>query len=143
MKKFFVTLLAVVIVAAGWYLLSPIFIVKVKDEPMPPSAAVTSRADFKPQAHEVSGTAVLLKNPDGSKTLRFENFSTVNGPNLHVYLASDLSASDYIDLGPITATKGNANYSVPAGTDLNKYRLALVWCVPFKVLFSYAVLSGS
>jgi hypothetical protein len=72
--------------------------------------------------------------------LRFENFETINGPKLHIYLASDLSADDYIDLGEIKATKGNVNYEIPDGTDLEKYNKVLVWCRPFKVLFSYSEL---
>jgi hypothetical protein len=53
-------------------------------------------------------------------------------------LATDRSASDYIDLGKIKATKGNVNYGIPSDVDLEKYDTVLVWCVPFEVLFSYA-----
>jgi len=46
-----------------------------------------------------------------------------------------------IDLGEIKATKGNVNYDIPEGTDLEKYNKVLVWCVPFRVLFSYSDLN--
>ena len=45
-----------------------------------------------------------------------------------------------IDLGIIKATKGNVNYEIPQDIDTTKYNKVLVWCKPFKVLFSYAEL---
>ena len=72
--------------------------------------------------------------------MRFENFESINGPELHIYLASSLSDKDIVDLGPIRGTKGNINYKVDASVDTAKYRYVLVWCKPFKILFSYAEL---
>jgi len=40
--------------------------------------------------------------------------------------------------GKIKGTKGNVNYEIDRGVDLEKYDKVLVWCVPFGVLFSYA-----
>lgn len=73
--------------------------------------------------------------------IRFENFQTINGPRLHLYLSKDLEGNDFIDLGPIRGTQGNINYTVPEGVDLSEYKYALHWCVPFKVLFNYAPLN--
>lgn len=95
--------------------------------------------EFKARAHEVEGKALLIQDGD-KKILRFEDFDTINGPNLHIYLSSELGDSDFIDLGKIKATKGNVNYELPSDVDLDKYNKVLVWCVPFKVLFSYASL---
>ena len=106
---------------------------------MPSSAELLFEGSFKPRAHDVKGQALLIQEGN-KKILRFENFETINGPNLHIYLASDLSDSDIIDLGTIKATKGNVNYEIPDGIDTNKYNIVLVWCVPFRVLFSYAEL---
>ena len=74
--------------------------------------------------------------------LRFENLKTINGPDLRIYLSSDLSADNIIDLGPIRATEGNVNYTIPHGTDLGKYKNVMIWCRAFGVLFSYAQLSS-
>ncbi|NQV89353.1 MAG: DM13 domain-containing protein [Parcubacteria group bacterium] len=94
---------------------------------------------FLPRAHEVEGIALVIDT--GEETiLRFEDFETINGPNLHIYLSSDLGISDAIDLGEIRATKGNVNYELPDGVDLERYNNVLVWCEPFKVLFSYVEL---
>lgn len=115
-------------------------IVMEKDDSMNSQAQILAMGDFIRNVHAVSGKALLIED-SGNKIVRFENFETDNGPNLHIYLASDLDADDYIDLGEIKATKGNVNYEIPSGTDTGKYNKVLVWCVPFKVLFSYAELN--
>lgn len=109
-----------------------------KSDAMPESGTtIISRADMIARAHEVEGVALLIKS--GNETfLRFENLKTINGPDLRIYLSSGLNANDIIDLGSIRATEGNVNYIIPAGTDLGKYRNAMIWCRAFGVLFSYA-----
>lgn len=89
------------------------------------------------RAHDVAGKGLLLQIGD-QKVLRFENLKTINGPDLRIYLSSGLNVNDAIDLGPIRATEGNVNYSLPAGIDTTRYRNALIWCRAFGVLFSYA-----
>lgn len=107
--------------------------------PMPAEAKLAAEGNFVPRAHDVQGKALLIEK-GGKKILRFENFKTINGPDLHIWLASELSDRDYVELGPIKATEGNVNYDVPQGTDTKKYNKVLVWCMPFKVLFSFAEL---
>lgn len=98
---------------------------------------IIAQADFVPSAHDVQGRGLLIDSEDG-KILRFENFETINGPNLHIYLATDFTGKDYVDLGKIKATKGNVNYEIDSSVNTEKYNKVLVWCVPFRVLFSYA-----
>ena len=106
---------------------------------MPSQAEIIAQGNFKERAHAVEGRALLIDD-NGNLILRFEDFETGNGPNLHIYLSSELGDSDFIDLGRIKATSGNVNYEIPDGVDTNKYNKVLVWCVPFRVLFSYAEL---
>lgn len=108
---------------------------------MDPQVQLLKSANFVTSAHEVAGRALLI-NDNGKKILRFEDFKTINGPNLHIYLASTLGEDDYIDLGPIKATKGSVNYELSEGIDTDRYNKVLVWCVPFKVLFSYSQLDS-
>jgi len=110
------------------------------EENMDAGARILKVSTFKKRAHEVEGKALLIDD-NGKKILRFEDFETVNGPNLHIFLSADLGNDDSIDLGEIKATKGNVNYDIPEGTDLEKYNKVLVWCVPFRVLFSYSDLN--
>ena len=81
--------------------------------------------------------------------LRLENLDVTNGPDLHVYLVahpnpterSHVSEGEYLDLGQLKGNKGNQNYDIPAGTDLTKYGSVVIYCQPFKVIFSVASLN--
>jgi hypothetical protein len=92
--------------------------------------------------HNTEGLAKIipLENSDGRSILRLENFKSTNGPNVHIYLATDKTASDFIDLGRLKANNGNQNYDIPFGTNLTKYNMALIWCKDFSVLFGSAQL---
>ncbi len=101
-------------------------------------------ADF---LHKGSGQAYILEYPDGRKILRFENFETVNGPDLYVYLSkttsptSDLEGlGNYIDLGRLKGNVGNQNYELPKNIIAETFSSAVIWCKKFGVLFPYAVL---
>ena len=87
--------------------------------------------------HLASGTVRIIESEEGT-IIRFENFETINGPGLNLYLSKDLEASEYIDLGPIRGSRGNINYVVPEGIDIREYPYILHWCVPFGILFNYA-----
>jgi Electron transfer DM13 len=93
--------------------------------------------------HNAEGVAKEISLEDGRKFIRFENFKVTNGPNLFVYLATDKSASDFVDIGQLKANNGNQNYEVPDGTDLTKYDTVLVWCKAFSVLFGSAELTAA
>ena len=113
----------------------------VMDDTMPSSPKIVAQGEFKPRSHDVNGKAILIVESNGKKILRFEDFNTINGPALYVYLSSGLNNDDFIDLGKLNATKGNVNYDVPPGIDISKYKYVLIWCRAFGVLFSYAELS--
>jgi len=94
--------------------------------------------------HFGRGDALLIETAPEMFTLRFENFSVRNGPDLFVYLTDDPEdVSDAINLGGLKATDGNFNYEVPDGTDLSRYRYAVVWCRQFAVLFASAPLDAA
>jgi hypothetical protein len=90
--------------------------------------------------HNAEGLAKVIPLGDRSSILRLENFKSTNGPNVHLYLATDNVASNFIDLGRLKANNGNQNYNIPVGTDLAKYNMALIWCKDFSVLFGSAQL---
>ena len=90
--------------------------------------------------HNAEGLAKVIPLGDGSSILRLENFKSTNGPNVHLYLATDKAASNFIDLGRLKANNGNQNYNIPNGIDLAKYNMALIWCKDFSVLFGSAQL---
>jgi hypothetical protein len=88
--------------------------------------------------HHLSGKVILLADPEDKKTLRFEEFSVVNGPDVNVYLSKTPVFQDVIDLGDLKATSGNVNYELDAAVDTKEYKYVLIWCVRYAVLFGYA-----
>lgn len=91
--------------------------------------------------HNAEGVARVLSQDDGGQILRLENFYSTNGPDLYVYLSVDKGNDDIVSLGKLKANRGNQNYDIPDGTDLEKYDHVLVWCKPFSVLFGSAQLA--
>ncbi len=90
--------------------------------------------------HNAEGTAKVIPLQDGSNILRLEDLRVTNGPDLYVYLATDKSSSDFVNVGKLKANNGNQNYDIPTETDLTKYDTILIWCRPFSVLFGSAEL---
>jgi hypothetical protein len=127
------------LLATGYLFVWPQFQTVVVDEVVPEGSAVlispVPLSDTP--AHSASGTVSIVKT-DSQHFLRYENFESINGPDLFVYLSTDLQATEFISLGTLKATEGNINYEIPVGTDISKYRYALVWCEQFGVLFNYA-----
>jgi hypothetical protein len=93
--------------------------------------------------HNAEGKAKILTLTDGSQIIRLEDFRSTNGPDVHLYLSTDIEANDFIDIGRLKANNGNQNYPIPTDTDFNKYKYVLIWCQPFSVLFGSAQLNSS
>ena len=92
--------------------------------------------------HNAEGVVKVIALDDGTSVLRLENFKATNGPDLYVYLATDKSTSDIVNLGRLKGNIGNQNYAIPAETNLTKYNTALIWCKAFSVLFGSAQLAS-
>lgn len=88
--------------------------------------------------HNAEGQVKVLKLNDSTNFLRLEEFEAINGPDLYVYLSTDKSASDFVNLGRLKGNVGNQNYEIPQGINLSKYATALIWCQAFSVLFGSA-----
>ena len=94
-------------------------------------------------AHQGSGTATIFQQGD-SRILRFENFESTNGPDLHVLLVENIAGTrseelgNYIDLGQLKGNIGSQNYDIPADVDLSQYSGVMIYCMPFHVVFSTA-----
>ena len=77
--------------------------------------------------HNAEGLVRVIPLGEGHTILRLENFKSTNGPNVHLYLATDKAASNFIDLGRLKANNGNQNYNIPYGSNLAKYNMALIY----------------
>jgi hypothetical protein len=153
---------AVVALGIAWALFRPelLLVNRTVNEPFPGGTIaqnasenggpkVLSMGQFRGLAHKTDGSATLYEGEGGRRTLRLESFATSNGPALHVYLVAAEDAKDnetvkragFIDLGPLKGNKGDQNYDVPAGVNLEKYRSVSIWCARFGVNFATAPLA--
>lgn len=145
-------LVAIPLLAAGlplaWYLGSPLFISTSVDEAAPTAPAADGRGrsgafSGADEFHFGRGTARIVEaGAGGAATLRLEDFEVRNGPDLYIYLSpsADGYADGAIELGRLKADKGNQNYDIPAGTDLDSVRSVVIWCRQFAVQFAAAPL---
>jgi hypothetical protein len=101
---------------------------------------------FVSGAHTTTGTATIYKLDDGSRILRLVNFSTSNGPKVHVILAdhpitgNDVENAKSIDLGDLKGNTGNQNYAIPADVQLADVKSVAIYCERFHVNFGAAIL---
>src|SRR5260370_21003418 len=157
MKKWKVAIPGLVIIALffAWYAFRPERLVvnhRVHEE-FPtakggsPEQTVAS-GTFYGVAPPTTGPASIYRIGDGSRILRFTNFRTSNGPDVHVYLVAAADAKDsasvqsagFIDLGSIKGNIGDQNYTLGPDVDLSKYHAVSVWCKRFSVNFGAAPL---
>jgi hypothetical protein len=139
----------------AWYAFRPerLVINRHVDEAMP-----TTQGGLSPQPlvsgqfysilHPTAGTATIYRIADGTRVLRFTDFTTSNGPDVHVYMVASDDAKDiatvqqagFIDLGVIKGNVGDQNYTLGGDLDLAKYRAVSIWCKRFSVNFGAAAL---
>ncbi len=117
---------------------------------MPAEPVILARGSFIDidPIHGAVGTATVYALPTGERILRFEDFRSKNGPDLHVYLSSEAPTSTFAGLGEMAlhlgALKGNIgsqNYDIPADADLSQFKSIVIYCRPFSVVFSTAEFS--
>lgn len=150
-------------VPAVWYLGSPLVIRTELIEPAPVAVAESAPpASAAPLAfaptvlssglfsgaddfHFGQGTASIIATAPGRYTLRFEDFSVRNGPDLYVFLSPDAGGSvdGALELGTLKATDGAFGYELPQGTDPTRFASAIIWCKQFSVLFAVARLDAT
>jgi hypothetical protein len=110
---------------------------------------IVATGTFHGDAHHTTGRATVYHTPKG-EVLRITHFKTSDGPNTHVLLIAADDAKDdqnifkenldRVELGPLKGTEGDQNYSIPAGTDLSKYKTVAIYCERFNVTFGAAPL---
>lgn len=110
-----------------------------------PEIVTVAAGSFMSRTHPGAGVATVLTDGSSQRFLRFENFSTDNGPDLNVYLTvagADAPEGefddDFVDLGNLKGNIGDQNYEIPPDVDLERYDTVVVWCVRFSVAFTTA-----
>jgi len=156
MKKWKVAIpVFVIALFAAWYAFRPerLVVNKRVNEGFPAaegaaSAEIVEAGTFYGVMHPTTGAATIYRLGGGDRILRFTNFRTSNGPDVHVYLVAADDARDnasvtragFIDLGSMKGNIGDQNYAFGADVDLSKYRTVSVWCKRFSVNFGAAPL---
>jgi len=87
--------------------------------------------------YPASGFIRVIETPE-EQIIRYEEYNGTIGPDLYVYLAKDLDATEFIDLGLLRSNSGSINYGVPLDVDLNEYTYVLTWCKSCGILYDYA-----
>lgn len=153
--KLVVLITAAVAALLAWYVFRPerLVVNQRVNEAMPNSQSSSApqpltSGEFYSILHPTAGTATIYQTGDGARILRFTNFSTSNGPDVHVYLVAADDAKDiatveragFMDLGVIKGNVGDQNYVLGNDLDLTKYRAVSIWCKRFSVNFGAAAL---
>jgi hypothetical protein len=174
----FVALVLLGILAFGWWTISPLFIrttlVEGDDLAIPAAAMqsdmaasgqgdmaisniksdtilATGNFDRKDDVHYANGQALIVKQVDGTHTLRLQDLDAANGPDLYIYLSEhpDPANSEQLhegedhNLGNLKATTGSFNYAIDPSVDLSKVKSVVIYCRAFSVIFSVAALQAN
>lgn len=148
MKKIIIGIIIVLGLGFAYYAISPFFRNVKLDEKISEQIASEVKEGTKAQpvtgtpGHPASGT-VRIVSIEGKKHIRYENYKTINGPDIYVYLSKDKEAKEYIEIAKVKATEGNINYEIPEGINVEEYPYVLTWCKAFGVLFNYALIESN
>jgi hypothetical protein len=107
----------------------------------PDQAIATGTFKDGDAVHQGSGTAKIVTTSTGPKLL-FENFSTIPGPDLFVYLSPNAANEDlgeFVSLGKLKSISGDQVYDLPE--NYQDYKTVVVWCRAFSVTFTFAELT--
>jgi hypothetical protein len=106
----------------------------------PTTATLVAQGTFSGNRnYTVSGVAKRFTF-QGKDYIYLENFSTTNGPDLKVYLATTTTANQFVSLGVLKGASGNQSYVVSVPVDFKQYDKVLIWCQQFSALFGAATL---
>lgn len=108
-----------------------------------PNVALTGKFTGVDDFHFGRGNVVVIETMAATYTLQFDEFSVRNGQDLFVYLSSSAEgrAEGDIELGRLKATDGAFGYEIPAGTDVSRFKSAIIWSKSLSMLFAVAPLT--
>jgi hypothetical protein len=113
--------------------------------PAAPRNVLLGRGRFEAVRHPAQGVASAIRLARGGRVLTLTGFDVDNGPDLRLYLVAGRASDegdvrDYVDLGALKGNRGDQQYELPRGLDLERYSTVVVWCRAFSVLFARAPL---
>jgi hypothetical protein len=156
-KKWILGAIGSPVLVATWWAFRPekLFINQSVNEAAPvalssePEALYTGRLEGK--VHQTTGRATIYKTADGKEYLRLSDFTTSNGPDVHVLLVraddkeleQEMVKGDLagVELGALKGNQGDQNYDLPVAADLNQYQAVAIYCERFHAIFGVAKLA--
>lgn len=158
MKRVLLAIVIAVVVAAIYWLVSPLFLERRVNEELPAvqelvrpnegevlemaKEEVLGQGSFVGLAnHDAEGHARILKIGEKNYLRLEENFRVTNGPDLFIYLGRDGKHNPEARLGALKGNAGSQNYEIPDSLNLADYNEVWVWCRAFSVPFGKAVVS--
>jgi hypothetical protein len=142
------------VLVGAWWVFRPekLFINQKVNEAAPaalssePEALYTGKLEGS--VHQTSGRATIYKTAGGRQYLRLSDFSTSNGPDVHVLLVRGddkaldqeivKGSLDSVELGSLKGNQGDQNYDLPPAVDLHKYQSVAIYCERFHAIFGVA-----
>jgi hypothetical protein len=114
---------------------------QVLDETLDSTAILVIGGNFNSGPYgNVTGIAEIYRQ-ESTYSVKLKNFSSTNGPALHVYLSKEAMPINYLDLGSLKSINGNQIYSISGMPDLNEYKYVSIHCVQYNHLFGSALLN--
>jgi hypothetical protein len=153
-NKWIFAVVGIPVLVGAWWAFRPekLFINQTVSEAAP--AALSSEPEplytgkLEGSIHQTSGRATIYKTSEGKQYLRLTDFTTSNGPDVHIVLvrADDKaldqeivkSGLDSVELGSLKGNQGDQNYDLPPAVDLNKYQAVAIYCERFHAIFGVA-----
>ena len=152
--KWILILIGTSVLVGAWWAFRPekLFINQQVNEAAPLALSLESEALYtgklEGKTRQTSGRATVYKSTDGKEYLRLSDFTTSNGPDVHVLLvrAEDKALGqeiakgdlDGVELGSLEENQGDQNYDLPATADLNQYQAVAIYCERFHAIFAVA-----
>ena len=97
---------------------------------------------FHSEAHETSGRATVYQQANRRRVLTLSNFSTSNGPGLHVVLLNESRIAGDQDLGELKANQGEQSYVLPADVDISRFNTVAIYSAGLHAVFGMTKLDA-
>jgi hypothetical protein len=154
--KLILAVVGIPVLIGAWWAFRPekLFINLQVSEAAPASVGAEAEplytGKLESREHPTSGRTTIYTDGGAKKYLRLTDFATSNGPDVHVVLvkAEEPAMSrilvpgnlEFVELGSLKGTRGDQNYDLPAGADLEKYQAVAIYCERFHAIFGVAKL---
>lgn len=112
----------------------------IVEEEVSNEAVLRSTGTFNPTGGISGSGTVNIYQLGDAYTLKLENYTISDGPDLKVYLSKTDSPSEFVNLGNLNP---NVTYQIPTQVNLADYPFVLIHCQQYNHLFAIAALQSN